>query len=140
MENHAILTLWGGLPKRAAWTVCRFKAGGFGKKEGMVLLRMEGVIPQCTLWTTNFIWLAVHEIWKIMQFWHCKAPKNKKIYTFRALPVVWEVYIYLRTPIVNHVLWSFWGVNQLFTTGGSRKTEKHSISSLSGPKNKKFYF
>ena len=36
----------GGLSKKGAWIVCRFK-GGLGKKEE-VFLRGGGVIPQCT--------------------------------------------------------------------------------------------
>ena len=34
--------------KRGAWTVCQFK-GGLGKKEGVVLVRGGGLIPQCIL-------------------------------------------------------------------------------------------
>ena len=34
---------------------------------------------------------------------------------------------YLRTPIVNPLLRSFWGVNQLYTTSGSRFMENHAI-------------
>ena len=34
--------------KRGAWTVCRFKGEGLGKKEGGVLER-KGLVPQCTL-------------------------------------------------------------------------------------------
>ena len=52
-------------------------------------------------------------------------PINK--FVFRALPVVWGVYK-LKPPIVNQVLRSFWGFNQLYTTGGSRDTENHAIS------------
>ena len=38
----------GGMPKKGAWTVCRFKGGGWlGKKKRVVFLR--GLIPQCTL-------------------------------------------------------------------------------------------
>ena len=35
--------------KRGAWTVCRFKGGGLGKKEG------GGGIPQCTLWMEKLL-------------------------------------------------------------------------------------
>ena len=35
--------------KRWAWTVFRFK-GGLARKRGMVFLRGEGLILQCTLW------------------------------------------------------------------------------------------
>ena len=52
---------WGGgyekplyreeLPKgEGAWTVCRFRGGGDLAKEGMVFLRVRGLIPQCTLY------------------------------------------------------------------------------------------
>ena len=36
-----------------------------------------------------------------------------------------EVCTYLRTSIVNPFLRSFWGVNQLYTTGSSRDMENH---------------
>ena len=38
------------LPKgEGAWTVCRFRGGDLAK-EGMVFLRLRGLIPQCTLY------------------------------------------------------------------------------------------
>ena len=36
------------LPKKGAWTVCRFK-GGLGKKDGGGVFE-GGLIPQCILW------------------------------------------------------------------------------------------
>ena len=46
----------GRLPRKGgggAWTVCRYKRGGLGKKEGVVFFK--GVlIPQCTLWLINW--------------------------------------------------------------------------------------
>ena len=41
-----------GLPKRGVWTVYRIKRG-LSKKERMVFLRVEGLIPQCTLCITG---------------------------------------------------------------------------------------
>ena len=41
-----------------------------------------------------------------------------------------EGYTDLRTPIANPFLRSFWGVNQLYTTGGSRDMENHTKMSL----------
>ena len=68
----------GGCLKGAAWTVCRFKAGGFGKKEGMVLLRMEGWYPnahyeQPTLYDWRFTRYG-----KSCNFEIVRLPKTKK--------------------------------------------------------------
>ena len=41
---------------------------------------------------------------------------------------------------VNPFLQSFWGVNQLYTTGGSRDMENQAILSLRGPKKQKIVF
>ena len=49
----------GGLLKKTAWTGCRFKGRGLGKKEGVVILRV-GVIPQCTLWKWNSFETITH--------------------------------------------------------------------------------
>ena len=40
------------LKREGAWTVCRFKGGGLGKKEGESVFD-EGLKPQCTLWGGN---------------------------------------------------------------------------------------
>ena len=48
-----------------------------------------------------------------------KGPKKQKI-VFLGLFRLSEKYTCLRTPIVNQVLRSFWGVNQLSTTSGLR--------------------
>ena len=67
-----------------------------------------------------------------MKFHHIRPNKNKKRHFghFR----LFERYTYLRTPIVNPFLWSLWGINQLYTTGGSRDIENHTIFSLQDPK------
>ena len=41
---------------------------------------------------------------------------------------------------VNPFLQSFWGVNQLYTTGGSRDMENQAILSLRGPKKQEIVF
>ena len=38
----------GGLSKKGAWTVCRFKGGGLGKKEGGSVFEGEVDIPMHT--------------------------------------------------------------------------------------------
>ena len=40
----------GGLPKKEAWRVCRFKGGGSWQESGGGVF--EGGVPQCTLWET----------------------------------------------------------------------------------------
>ena len=46
----------------------------------------------------------------------------------------WGVCMYLRRSTINSLLRSFWGVIQLYTTGGSQYMENHAISSLQGSK------
>ena len=44
----------GGLSKKGAWTVCRFKGGGLGKKERVVILKGGVDIPIHTMKMNKF--------------------------------------------------------------------------------------
>ena len=76
----------GNTPDRSRLEETEKKAffGHFRLCEVCTYLRTSIVNP---FESTNFIQRAVHEIWKITEFRHYKAPENKKIY-FRELLVV----------------------------------------------------
>ena len=83
--------------------------------------------PFLRSFSTNFIPPAVHKIWKITQFGHYKAPKNKKI-VFLGHFRLFEGYSYIRTPTVNQFLCSFWVVNQLPTILAQKMGYAHQVN------------
>ena len=72
--------------------------------------------------STDFLSPAVLKLWIFDQFW----PHFGSILRFRPFLAflghfrLSEKYIYLKTPIINEVLWSFWGVNRLSIASGSQ--------------------
>ena len=90
--------------------------------------------------STNLIWYIVlmirkllksHKVWKKKQ--QKKQPENKAKTIFFGYFQLSQGFANLRTPKVNPFLQSFWGVNQLYTTGGSPDMENHPILSLEDP-------
>ena len=73
--------------------------------------------------------------WKILKFHHIRLGKNKQRH-FRHIQLS-EGCTYFRTPTVNPFLRSFWGVNQLYKTGGSQDMENLQFHHYKSPKKQK---
>ena len=58
--------------KRGAWTICRFKRGGLGKKEGVVFLREGG-------WYCNAHYIFISALLTILMIIIIRGPWNSSV-------------------------------------------------------------